>query len=81
MERGANMTTLPEFCSVKTVAQQLDCSVSTVTDYTNKGLLPQPYKKGSLTRWKWSEVEDAMSGTGTQSETEQDPILRAISGR
>jgi predicted DNA-binding transcriptional regulator AlpA len=74
------MSRPPEYCSIKTVAEQLDCSVSTVTEYTNRGLLPQPYKKGSLTRWRWSEIEDAMNNTAAAEQSEQDPILRAING-
>lgn len=74
------MTKPPEFCSIKTVAAELDCSVSTVTEYTNRGLLPQPYKRGSLTRWRWSEIEEAMNNGSTEKATDQDPILRAING-
>ncbi len=67
-----------DFCSAKTVAHRLDCSESTVTEYTNRGLLPQPYRKGSLVRWKWSEVEQAMLGETAHDQIEADPILRAI---
>ncbi|WP_037915066.1 AlpA family transcriptional regulator [Sulfitobacter sp. 20_GPM-1509m] len=71
----------PEYCSIKTIAEQLDCSVSTVESYTNRGLLPQPKKRGTLVRWKWSEVQEMMDGLAEAEQELQDPILRAIHAR
>jgi len=74
---------VPEYPNIKTMAQELDCSETTVTDYTNRGLLPQPYRKGSLVRWKWAEVVESMEVLSASKDTasiETDPILRAING-
>jgi predicted DNA-binding transcriptional regulator AlpA len=74
------MTATPEYCSVKTMAKELDCSESTVVDYTNRGLLPQPRKRGTLVRWKWSEVQAMMDGLPEAHGEADDPILRAVNG-
>ncbi|WOI30071.1 helix-turn-helix transcriptional regulator [Sulfitobacter dubius] len=72
------VTVSPEYCSIKTIAARLDCSISTVESYTNRGLLPQPKKRGTLVRWKWSEVQEMMDGLAEKDQEPQDPILRAI---
>lgn len=77
------MSDQPDYCSVKTIARRLDCSETTVADYTNRALLPQPHKLGTLVRWKWSEVEAMIDGLTAQDQDDegtQDPILRAING-
>lgn len=78
------MTDIPEWSSIKTIALQLDCAESTVLDYTNRGLLPQPVKIGGLVRWNWNEVDAAMKNAkatraGTDhNQTAADPILARI---
>lgn len=81
------MSEKAEYCSVKTVAQRLDCNASTVTDYANRGLLPRPRKIGGMVRWKWSEVEAVMDGIETEKDHDHmsssqsvDPILARING-
>lgn len=75
------MSQPPEYCSIRTIARELDCSESTVESYTNRGLLPQPRKRGTLVRWKWSEVQEMMDGLKEVDQETQDPILRAIHAR
>jgi len=63
------------FCSIEQVAEELDCSESTVRDYVKRGLLPQPCRLGGLVRWKWAAIEAKVDGI---SEVTEDPILAAI---
>lgn len=65
------------YCSIETVASELDCSETTVRDYVKRGILPQPCRKGGLVRWKWTDIENAMDGTSAEP---ADPILAAIHG-
>ena len=65
------------YCSIETVAAELDCSVSTVRDYVKRGLLPQPYRAGGLVRWKWADVEAKVDGVSNEP---IDPIMAAVNG-
>ena len=65
------------YVSVKTLADLLDCSTSTIGEYVRKGFLPRPTKIGGLTRWKWADVEARIEGRAD----ERDPILEASRGR
>ena len=65
------------YCSVETVATELDCSVSTVRDYVKRGLLPQPSRTGGLVRWKWDAIVAMVDGISSEPE---DPIMAAING-
>ena len=65
------------YVSAETLASLLDCSTTTIREYERKGLLPRAKKIGSLTRWKWSEVEARIGGRAE----ERDPILEASRGR
>lgn len=46
---------------VKNVAKLLDVSVSTVWDQVKKKNLPEPYKFGSSTVWKMSELQQVIA--------------------
>ncbi|NRB18786.1 MAG: helix-turn-helix domain-containing protein [Rhodobacteraceae bacterium] len=79
----------PIFCSIATVAKNLDCGETTVRDYVNRGLLPKPTKIGGMARWKWIEIERAMDqaqigappGQGADAANATDPIMLKINGR
>ena len=47
----------PDYVSVETLAHRLDCSVTTIRSYVQRGLLPRPIKLGDLVRWRWRDVE------------------------
>lgn len=76
----------PDYVSADTLAYRLDCAVSTVREYVDQGLLPQPTTIGSLVRWRWSEVEAhirARFGDGEElqpatPDDRLDPFSRAV---
>lgn len=70
------MSNVPQFCSIATVAKQLDCGETTVRDYVKQGKLPQPVRIGGLVRWEWQEVQKAM----TNGNDRLDPIMEAVNG-
>jgi len=70
---------IPAYCSIRTVAEQLDCSETTVRDYVKHGKLPQPTRRCGLIRWKWDEVANWMDGAKDGAE-QVDPIMKAITG-
>lgn len=69
----------PAFCSIETLAEQLDCSVSTVRSYREKGVLPAPVRIGGLVRYRWSEVVDKLQPQD-QGNAEKDAIMEAALG-
>lgn len=74
--------TAPAYCSVRTLAAQLDICESTVQDYVSRGLLPRPRRIGGVVRWKWAEVEAMLDrGQDTAAATPPDPILQAVQQR
>ncbi|NOX40760.1 MAG: helix-turn-helix domain-containing protein [Alphaproteobacteria bacterium] len=72
------MAETPTYCSVETVAHELDCSVSTVREYVKQGKLPQPIKCGALVRWRWDDIDRWMQGSLNAKPI--DPILEAAHG-
>ena len=73
------------YLSIAKVALYLDCGKSTVADYVDRQLLPQPRKIGGLTRWKWGEIEDRIDNLASKTNPNQspdngDPILASING-
>ncbi len=71
--------TVPKYCSIETVAREIDCSETAVRDYVRKGILPQPCRIGGLVRYKWEDVEKAIEGLH-EAERPDDPIMRAVHG-
>lgn len=55
---------MDQLLRVKSVAKLLDVSVSTVWDQVKKDHLPKPYKLGSSTVWKMSELQQVISNLG-----------------
>jgi predicted DNA-binding transcriptional regulator AlpA len=53
---------IPAFVTRKRAALELDMSPDTFDEYVRKGVLPQPKRRGKLTRWKWAEIADALDG-------------------
>jgi predicted DNA-binding transcriptional regulator AlpA len=51
----------PDFVSAETLAYRLDIGRSTVDDWVKVGLLPQPLTVGTRQRWRWSDVEAAIT--------------------
>ena len=50
----------PDYLDSKTLAKRLGISVTTVYRQVTAGDLPEPEKFGSSSRWKWSDVEEAI---------------------
>jgi len=65
---GAGMS---DYCSDKTLADRLDCSVTTVRDYAARGVIPKPHRIGGLVRWRWSDVDSAISGDVVAPEVDE----------
>jgi predicted DNA-binding transcriptional regulator AlpA len=53
---------IPAYVSRQRAAHELDMSPDTFDDYVRKGVLPQPKRRGGLTRWKWAEINAALEG-------------------
>ena len=54
-------------------------SDDTFDKYVREGILPQPKRRGTLMRWKWSEIVAALDGGSTTViEVEQDAFQRGI---
>lgn len=70
----------PDFVSAETLAHRLDCAVSTVHAYVQRGLLPKPIKLGNLTRWRWAEVEQHIDALeyGHPRPDDADPYFAGI---
>lgn len=79
-KRSTTRPFAPDFVSAETLAYRLDCSVSTIREYVSRGLLPAPSNIGSLTRWRWSDVETHVRASINESELteELDPFTRAV---
>ena len=65
----------PAFPSKATLAAELDISESTVDDWVRRGILPKPIRIGSAPRWKWADVDAALSAS---SGTESDPFMEGL---
>jgi predicted DNA-binding transcriptional regulator AlpA len=53
---------IPAYVSRKRAAIELDMSPDTFDEYVRKGTLPQPKRRGKLTRWKWAEIINVLDG-------------------
>ena len=54
-------------------------SDDTFDKYVKDGTLPQPKRRGTLTRWKWSEIVAALDGgSGAVVEMERDAFEKGI---
>ena len=63
----------------QTACRELDMSDDTFDKYVREGTLPQPKRRGGLTRWKWSEIVAALDGgCATLIEGAQDPFEKGI---
>ncbi len=49
-------------------AEMLNCSVSTWWRRVADGTFPKPIKIGSLSRWRFNEIEDAIAKAAEQRE-------------
>jgi len=65
------------YVSAATLAQLLDCSPTTIMEWTKLGRLPRPVRIGGSNRWKWSEVEKRLNCGPSEP---VDPILEAARG-
>jgi predicted DNA-binding transcriptional regulator AlpA len=50
----------PDYCSRVSLATRLDCSADSVDRLVRQGLLPPPLVIGTLKRWDWNEVDEAI---------------------
>ena len=52
----------PAYLSIASLARELDCGETTVREWVNRGILPQPIKlpSGSV-RWRWADVDAALA--------------------
>jgi predicted DNA-binding transcriptional regulator AlpA len=70
---------IPAYVCKKRACRELDMSDDTFDKYVREGTLPQPKRRGGLTRWKWSEIVAALDGgSATATEVKQDPFERGI---
>jgi hypothetical protein len=53
---------IPAYVSRQRAARELDMSPDAFDDYVHKGILPSPKRRGTLTRWKWSEIAEVLDG-------------------
>lgn len=67
----------PAFVSKATLAAELDISESTIENYVNAGILPQPRKLKGAVRWRWADVEAAICSMGGSQDS--DPFMLGIS--
>jgi predicted DNA-binding transcriptional regulator AlpA len=76
----------PQYVSAETLAYLLDCSRAKVDADVRAGLLPKPVKVGTLSRWRWSDVEAAveaqnelaLNGAAAPLVGEDDPFLQGV---
>jgi predicted DNA-binding transcriptional regulator AlpA len=76
----------PQYASAETAAYLLDCSRAKFDADVRSGLLPKPIKVGTLSRWRWSDVEAAieaqnglaLNGAAAPSSEDDDPFLRGV---
>lgn len=76
----------PPWQDMPTLCRNICASPSTVTAWVSQGILPKPRRHGGKLMWKWSEVDDCLTGAGDQSldaETERitENVRRDIEGR
>jgi predicted DNA-binding transcriptional regulator AlpA len=70
---------VPEYVSRQTACRELDMSDDTFDKYVREGTLPQPKRRGGLTRWKWAEISAALDGgCATVIEVAQDAFEKGI---
>jgi predicted DNA-binding transcriptional regulator AlpA len=75
--RVRDMRAVPAYLSRASLAEQLDCAVSTVDELVKRGVLPKPFHLSSgCVRWRWADVEVAI-GT-LNGATERDPYLAGV---
>jgi predicted DNA-binding transcriptional regulator AlpA len=67
----------PDYVSAETLAHRLDCSLTTIRCYVQRGLLPRPIKLGDLVRWRWRDVEHFLHALELTEESldNDDPYL------
>ncbi len=70
----------PDYVSAETLAYRLDCSRSTIDDYVNRGLLPKPFKLGSLVRWDFALVKATIQAlnNGELRDGGEDDFMKAV---
>lgn len=66
----------PDYVSAETLAYRLDCSDSKIYDDVRKGLLPKPIGVGTLQRWRWSDVEEAIAAQNALATPDHDSDLQ-----
>ena len=60
------------------MAQELDCSESTIDELVRRGVLPRPIRlSGGCVRWCWQDVTMALASL--QQGTSGDPYLEGVS--
>ncbi len=70
---------VPAYVCRQTACRELDMSDDTFDKYVREGTLPQPKRRGKLTRWKWSEIVAALDGGSIAIlEVEPDAFERGI---
>jgi predicted DNA-binding transcriptional regulator AlpA len=53
---------VPEYVTRQRAAAELCMSDDTFDKYVREGVLPSPKRRGTLTRWKWSDIVAAIDG-------------------
>jgi excisionase family DNA binding protein len=66
MPKSKEQSTITQmYLSVDEVAKLVGCGTSTIWSRAKDGLIPKPYKFGTLTRWKLTEIEAAFAPVPT----------------
>jgi len=72
-------TAWPDYCRKETLARRLDLSITVIDRYVQRGILPAPIRVGEAKLWRWSQVDQALSGAGPSEGTNvRDPYLMGI---
>ena len=66
----------PDYVSAETLAYRLDCSRSKLDTDVRLGLLPKPIGVGTMQRWRWSDVEQAIASQNALATPDDDSDLQ-----
>jgi predicted DNA-binding transcriptional regulator AlpA len=65
----------PDYVDRSTLAYRLDASLAKVDADVKAGLLPRPVLVGSLTRWRWADVEAHIEAANASNGEINAPVL------
>lgn len=68
------LTYPPPWQDMATLCAHICISPSTVDKWVLEGIIPPPRKKGGKLMWKWSEVDEMLSGGSKSLDAEAERI-------